>query len=115
MQEEIRFLVCPELMVSRLFTEALEDNECLVVTGEGRQPLRTHTHTSSDAASPSPAGAEQFSSYHGYSSGFEWAGSVTDSTVRDGWGRRQTVVVAMDALHLRDKDSQFKPGRFSGA
>ena len=44
-QEEIRFLVCPELMVSRLFTEALEDNECLVVTGEGRQPLRTHTHT----------------------------------------------------------------------
>lgn len=86
-QEEIRFLVCPELMVSRLFTEALEDNECLVVTG-----------------------AEQFSSYHGYSSGFEWAGSVTDSTVRDGWGRRQTVVVAMDALHLRDKDSQFKPG-----
>ena len=34
-QEEIRFLVCPELIVSRLFTEVLEDNECLVVTGEG--------------------------------------------------------------------------------
>lgn len=34
-QEEIRFLVCPELIVSRLFTEHLQDNECLVVTGEG--------------------------------------------------------------------------------
>ena len=35
-QEEIRFLVCPELIASRLFTERLEDNECLVVTGVER-------------------------------------------------------------------------------
>ena len=26
-QEEIRFLICPELIVSRLFTERLQDNE----------------------------------------------------------------------------------------
>lgn len=32
-QEEIRFLICPELIASRIFTERLEDNECLVVTG----------------------------------------------------------------------------------
>lgn len=32
-QEEIRFLICPELIVSRLFTEGLDDNECLVMTG----------------------------------------------------------------------------------
>ena len=32
-QEEIRFLINPELIVSRLFTEALEYNECLIVTG----------------------------------------------------------------------------------
>ena len=32
-QEEIRFLVCPELIVSRLFTEELDDNESLVMSG----------------------------------------------------------------------------------
>ena len=35
-QQEIRFLVCPELIASRLFTERLEDNECLIVTGVER-------------------------------------------------------------------------------
>ncbi|CDQ94831.1 unnamed protein product [Oncorhynchus mykiss] len=33
-QEEIRFLINPELIVSRLFTEALLQNECLIVTGQ---------------------------------------------------------------------------------
>ncbi|XDV43905.1 hypothetical protein PO909_012294 [Leuciscus waleckii] len=37
LQEEIRFLINPELIAARLFTEALEDNECLIITG------RTHT------------------------------------------------------------------------
>lgn len=32
-QEEIRFLQCPELIVARLFTEKLSDNECLKITG----------------------------------------------------------------------------------
>ena len=32
-QEEIRFLVCPELILSRLFTEELDDNESLIMTG----------------------------------------------------------------------------------
>ncbi|MGH0147263.1 UNVERIFIED_CONTAM: hypothetical protein FKN15_015367 [Acipenser sinensis] len=32
-QEEIRFLINPELIVSRLFTEALEQNESLIITG----------------------------------------------------------------------------------
>ncbi|KAK3554311.1 hypothetical protein QTP70_020172 [Hemibagrus guttatus] len=36
-QEEIRFLINPELIVSRLFTEALEHNECLIITGKGRE------------------------------------------------------------------------------
>ena len=33
-QEEIRFLINPELIASRLFTEALESNECLIITGK---------------------------------------------------------------------------------
>ncbi|XP_061052153.1 poly(ADP-ribose) glycohydrolase isoform X5 [Eubalaena glacialis] len=31
-QEEIRFLINPELIVSRLFTEVLDHNECLIIT-----------------------------------------------------------------------------------
>ncbi len=34
LKEEIRFLICPELIASRLFTERLEDNECLIITGD---------------------------------------------------------------------------------
>lgn len=32
-QEEIRFMITPELIISRLFTEVLDPNECLIVTG----------------------------------------------------------------------------------
>ncbi len=33
-QEEIRFLLCPEMLVSKLVTEELDNNECLIMTGE---------------------------------------------------------------------------------
>ena len=33
-QEEIRFVICPELIVSLLFTEVLDRNEAVVITGE---------------------------------------------------------------------------------
>ena len=32
-QEEIRFLVCPELIIARLITEKLDSNEVLEVVG----------------------------------------------------------------------------------
>ena len=35
-QEEIRFIINPELIASRLFTEALESNECLIITGKNK-------------------------------------------------------------------------------
>lgn len=35
-QEEIRFIKCPELIVARLFTEKLEYNECLRITGKNK-------------------------------------------------------------------------------
>uniref|UniRef100_A0A673HJK5 poly(ADP-ribose) glycohydrolase n=1 Tax=Sinocyclocheilus rhinocerous TaxID=307959 RepID=A0A673HJK5_9TELE len=43
-QEEIRFIINPELMVSRLFTEALDHNECLIIT-EVRSSLPSVLHT----------------------------------------------------------------------
>lgn len=33
-QEEIRVLICPEMIVTRLFTECLEKNESLIMKGE---------------------------------------------------------------------------------
>lgn len=87
-QEEIRFLICPELLVSRLFTEELDDNESIVITG-----------------------AEQYSQYTGYGSTFQWSGDYVDETVRDSWGRRQVQLTAIDALVFRRyAKSQFKPG-----
>ncbi|XP_014673600.1 PREDICTED: poly(ADP-ribose) glycohydrolase-like isoform X2 [Priapulus caudatus] len=32
-QEEIRFMICPEMIIARLFTEVLQPDECLVMTG----------------------------------------------------------------------------------
>lgn len=32
-QEEIRFLMCPELILCRLFTEELDSNEVVEITG----------------------------------------------------------------------------------
>ncbi|KAL2078271.1 hypothetical protein ACEWY4_025956 [Coilia grayii] len=55
-QEEIRFLINPELIISRLFTESLQPNECLIITGQSfiililitlpaLQPLPTLNHS----------------------------------------------------------------------
>ncbi|KAJ8022912.1 Poly(ADP-ribose) glycohydrolase [Holothuria leucospilota] len=85
-QEEIRFLICPELIVSRLFTEVLGKNECLVVKG-----------------------AEQYSRYSGYANSFKWTGNYRDTTPRDTWGRRETEIVAIDALHFYKSDNQYQP------
>eukprot|EP00051_Salpingoeca_urceolata_P020448 m.307003 g.307003 ORF g.307003 m.307003 type:complete len:845 (-) comp19625_c2_seq22:125-2659(-) len=84
-QEEIRFLICPELIVTRLFTEQIHKNEAVVITG-----------------------VEQFSAYEGYASSFSWAGSVTDKTPRDKWGRKLTQIVAIDAVHYTRRDEQYK-------
>ncbi|KAK3580069.1 hypothetical protein CHS0354_001021, partial [Potamilus streckersoni] len=83
-QEEIRFLICPEMIISRLITEELAPNEALVMRG-----------------------CERFSDYDGYSSTFKWKGSYTDKTSRDQWGRIYCEVVAIDALVFRNYKSQF--------
>ncbi|KAH8033375.1 hypothetical protein HPB51_011443 [Rhipicephalus microplus] len=54
-QEEIRFMMCPELIVSRLFTEALGSREVLVITG-----------------------AEQFNATCGYADKFTWKDDFKD-------------------------------------
>ena len=42
-QEEIRFSVCPELLVARLILEPLQDNEAVVITVSRRgKPVALH-------------------------------------------------------------------------
>ena len=84
-QEEILFMLCPELIVSRLLTEVLGDNETLVVTGHQR-----------------------FNDYVGYASSFRWNGDHVDSTDCDAWGRHTTQLVAMDALVMATIKSSFE-------
>uniref|UniRef100_J3RZM2 poly(ADP-ribose) glycohydrolase n=2 Tax=Crotalus adamanteus TaxID=8729 RepID=J3RZM2_CROAD len=85
-QEEIRFLINPELIVSRLVTEVLDHNECLIITG-----------------------TEQYSEYTGYAETYQWARSHEDDTPRDEWQRRCTEIVAIDAFHFRCFLDQFTP------
>ncbi|XP_028286681.1 poly(ADP-ribose) glycohydrolase isoform X2 [Parambassis ranga] len=85
-QEEIRFLVNPELIISRLFTEALDHNECLIITG-----------------------TQQYSKYTGYAQTYQWDGSHQDTTPSDAWQRRCTEIVAIDALQFRNFLEQFHP------
>ena len=84
-QEEIRFLINPELMVSRLLCECMEDNEAIVITG-----------------------AEQFSRYSGYGSSLTWSGDFRDQTPKDSLNRVDVRVVAADALHFDSHKIQFR-------
>ncbi|XP_066506640.1 poly(ADP-ribose) glycohydrolase isoform X2 [Hoplias malabaricus] len=83
-QEEIRFLMSPELIVARLFTEKLADNECLKITG-----------------------AQTYSVISGYSDSFEWKGPYTDNTPRDEWKRRYCQIIAIDALSFKNPKEQY--------
>ncbi|XP_030623916.1 poly(ADP-ribose) glycohydrolase-like [Chanos chanos] len=86
-QEEILFLMNPELIVSRLFTEKLNDNECLKITG-----------------------AQIYSCYSGYSDAFEWRGPYSDESERDEWRRRRRQIIAIDALHFKNHTDQYNEG-----
>lgn len=84
-QEEIRFVICPELLCSLLFTEVLAINECLIIMG-----------------------CERFNSYSGYASTFKWTGGYEDSTPFDMHRRRKCCVVAIDAICFRDQTHQYQ-------
>ncbi|KAF9909962.1 hypothetical protein BX616_011007 [Lobosporangium transversale] len=84
-QEEIRFLICPELITSRLFTLQLQDNEAVLIKG-----------------------AERYSNYNGYASTFTWHSDFVDTTPRDRLGRRKTEICAIDALPFKSKELRLR-------
>ncbi|OQR83271.1 poly(adp-ribose) glycohydrolase [Achlya hypogyna] len=74
-QEEIRFVINPECIVSCALTQVLENNECFVIQG-----------------------AEQYATYCGYGGSFAFDADFVDTTPVDAvTGRRNTVIVGIDA------------------
>lgn len=84
-QEEIRFVICPEMIVSKLFTEVLRPTEALLMIG-----------------------CERYSNYTGYAHTFRWSGNHVDRTPRDSSFRRRTHVVAIDALAFVQSSHQYR-------
>lgn len=82
-QEEIRFMLSPELLCSLLFTAELKDTECLIIKG-----------------------SERFCNYTGYGSSFDFGGPYYEQAPVDSKNRLQTFVVGIDALYFgsRKKD-----------
>lgn len=74
-QEEIRFMINPELIAGMLFLPSMADNEAIEIFG-----------------------AERFSSYTGYASSFRFSGDYVDKRVVDRYGRHKTRIIAIDAL-----------------
>ncbi|XP_001338257.2 poly(ADP-ribose) glycohydrolase [Danio rerio] len=83
-QEEILFLMSPELILARLFTEKLDDHECVRITGP-----------------------QMYSLTSGYSRSFSWTGPYMDRTKRDVWKRRFRQIVAIDALDFKNPLEQY--------
>lgn len=84
-QEEIRFVICPELFVTKLIAEVMQPNEALLIIG-----------------------CERFSSYNGYASSFTFAGEFKDDTPWDDSRRRQCNIVAIDALNFHKSSDQYR-------
>ena len=77
-QEEIRFLIYPELIISKMICDEMTDNECIVITG-----------------------AERFADYTGYASEYKFKGDHHDKTKYDRLKRKMSQIVAMDAMQYK--------------
>ena len=75
-QEEIRFCLSPECLVSMLLAEAMMENESIAIIGP-----------------------KMYSRYGGYGSALCFAGDCADERLEaDEWGRSSNCIVAVDAL-----------------
>ncbi|KAG8369346.1 hypothetical protein BUALT_Bualt14G0001800 [Buddleja alternifolia] len=74
-QEEIYFMINPELIVSMLFLPTMAVNEATEIVG-----------------------TERYSNYSGYASSFRFSGNIVDKKSIDEMGRRITRIIAIDAL-----------------
>ncbi|AEC08595.1 unnamed protein product [Arabidopsis thaliana] len=75
LQEEIRFVINPELIAGMIFLPRMDANEAIEIVG-----------------------VERFSGYTGYGPSFQYAGDYTDNKDLDIFRRRKTRVIAIDAM-----------------
>jgi len=76
-QEEIRFIITPELFTSMIFTQRLDQLETAFIIG-----------------------AERVSKFKGYGRSFKFDGDHNDNYIKfDKWNRKSTEIVALDATH----------------
>ncbi|EFH57460.1 poly (ADP-ribose) glycohydrolase family protein [Arabidopsis lyrata subsp. lyrata] len=75
LQEEIRFVINPELIAGMIFLPRMDANEAIEIVG-----------------------VERFSRYTGYGPSFQYAGDYTDKKDLDIFKRRKTRVIAIDAM-----------------
>ncbi|CAE6024196.1 unnamed protein product [Arabidopsis arenosa] len=75
LQEEIRFVINPELIAGMIFLPRMDENEAIEIVG-----------------------VERFSRYTGYGPSFQYAGDYTDKKDLDIFKRRKTRVIAIDAM-----------------
>ncbi|XP_010522255.1 PREDICTED: probable poly(ADP-ribose) glycohydrolase 2 [Tarenaya hassleriana] len=84
-QEEIRFMINPELIAGMMFLPRMDDNEAIEIVG-----------------------VERFSHYTGYGASFQFSGDYVDKKELDIFRRRKTRVIAIDAMP-RTGTRQYKP------
>lgn len=84
-QEEIRFVLSPECLVSMLICEEMDENEAILLQG-----------------------TQQYSLYEGYSRSFKWKSSYKDKTSLIG-NTRDNLLVALDAINYSrmNPDTQY--------
>ncbi|CAH2059872.1 unnamed protein product [Thlaspi arvense] len=85
LQEEIRFVINPELIAGMIFLPRMDANEAIEIVG-----------------------VERFSRYTGYGPSFQYAGDYTDKKDLDALRRRKTRVIAIDAIP-NPGSTQYKP------
>lgn len=85
-QEEIRFVICPELIISCLICESMNKSDSIIMKG-----------------------AKRFSKYSGYADSFQWTGPFKDDSPMDSRNRLETQVFAMDAIFFgQRRHAQYK-------
>lgn len=81
-QEEIRFIVSPECLVSILFCEVMNPLESILIRG-----------------------TQRFTNYTGYSRGFKCTGERVDTTPINAEGFRDNMIVAYDATKYQPRST----------
>ncbi|CAD5226848.1 unnamed protein product [Bursaphelenchus xylophilus] len=85
-QEEIRYLIAPEALISCMVCERMESNEAVVIIGP-----------------------EDYSTYTGYGDSFKWLPlEKEEEMLRDQLGHSCTTLIVMDAVNYSNRDNQFE-------